>query len=297
MSGRVLVFDTTLRDGEQSPGCSMHGVEKVRLARQLERLGVDVIEAGFPAASIGERESVRAVANEVACTVAALCRTREEDIRAAAKALEGAARPRIHTFIATSDLHLAHKLKMSREEALRQAVAAVRFALTFFPEVEFSAEDASRSDYGFLREVVAAVHEAGAAVVNIPDTVGYALPDEYGEIFAKLTRDVPGEVVLTADVAAPKIDNELREKLNQPVAILDPSVRAANCLNNANITTVGELAQKTEQEMLRYRNFGKKSLNEIKAKLQELGLSLGMKFDPELLKPAAVVEEPQPEKK
>ncbi len=197
MSGRVLIFDTTLRDGEQSPGCSMHGVEKVRLARQLERLGVDVIEAGFPAASVGERESVRAVANEVSCTVAALCRTREEDIRAAAKALEGAAHPRIHTFIATSDLHLAHKLKMPRAEALRQAVAAVRCALTFFPEVEFSAEDASRSDYGFLRDVVAAVHEAGAAIVNIPDTVGYALPDEYGEIFAKLSRDVPG-VTLSA---------------------------------------------------------------------------------------------------
>ena len=192
MNARVAVFDTTLRDGEQSPGCSMTPVEKVRLARQLERLGVDVIEAGFPAASAGERESVAAVAAEVSCTVAALCRTREEDLRAAARALEGAARPRIHTFIATSDLHLTHKLKMTRDEALRQAVAAVGFAKSLAADVEFSAEDASRSDYGFLREVVAAAHEAGANVVNVPDTVGYALPEEYGALFARLCRDVPG---------------------------------------------------------------------------------------------------------
>ncbi len=190
---RIALFDTTLRDGEQSPGCSMTPPEKLRLARQLERLGVDVVEAGFPAASGGERDSVHMVAHEIRnCGVAALCRAKESDIVTTAKALEGAARPRIHTFLATSDIHLAHKLKMSREECLKQAVGAVRLARTLCDDVEFSAEDASRSDYGFLRDVVAAVWEAGATVVNIPDTVGYALPDEYAETIGKLTRDIPG---------------------------------------------------------------------------------------------------------
>lgn len=190
---RITLFDTTLRDGEQSPGCSMTTAEKVRIARQLERLGVDVVEAGFPAASLGERESVRAVAAEIRSTgVAALCRAKESDILATAKALEGAVRPRIHTFIATSDIHLTHKLKISREECLKQAVAAVKLARTFCPDVEFSAEDASRTDYGFLRDVVTAVQEAGAGVVNIPDTVGYAFPEEYAEMVSRLTRDVPG---------------------------------------------------------------------------------------------------------
>jgi 2-isopropylmalate synthase len=258
MSGRVLVFDTTLRDGEQSPGCSMHGLEKVRMARALERLGVDVIEAGFPAASAGERESVKAVAAEVSCIVAALCRTREEDIRAAARALEGAARPRIHTFIATSDLHLAHKLRIGRDEALRQAVAAVRLAQTFFPEVEFSAEDASRSDYGFLRDVVAAAHEAGASVVNIPDTVGYALPDEYGEIFAKLTRDVPG-VTLSA---------HCHDDLGLAVANSLAAVKNGARQVEATINGVGERAGNTSLEEF---------VMALRVRGEALGLSTGVK--------------------
>ena len=260
MSGRVLVFDTTLRDGEQSPGCSMHGLEKVRFARQLERLGVDVIEAGFPAASAGERESVRAVASEVSCTVAALCRTREEDIRLAARALEGAARPRIHTFIATSDLHLAHKLRIGREEALHQAVAAVRFALTFCREVEFSAEDASRSDYGFLRDVVAGVHEAGAAVVNIPDTVGYALPDEYGEIFAKLSRDVPG-VTLSA---------HCHDDLGLAVANSLAAVKNGARQVEATVNGVGERAGNTSLEEF---------VMALRVRGETLGFSTGVKSE------------------
>ena len=193
---RLAVFDTTLRDGEQSPGCSMTPTEKVRFARQLERLGVDVIEAGFPVASSGEWEAVHAVAGEVRrCGVAALARTRPQDIQAAARALEGAARPRLHVFLATSRLHLEHKLRLSPAEALRQAVEGVRLAVALCPEVEFSAEDASRSDYGYLREVLQAVHEAGARVLNVPDTVGYALPAEYAALIGRLRQDIPTAVL------------------------------------------------------------------------------------------------------
>jgi len=193
---RLAIFDTTLRDGEQSPGCSMTPAEKARFARQLERLGVDVIEAGFPVASSGEWEAVHAVAGEVrSCGVAALARTRPEDIRAAARALAGAVRPRLHVFLATSAIHLEHKLRLTHEEALRQAVEGVQQALSLCPEVEFSAEDASRSEYGYLRDVLQAVHAAGASVLNVPDTVGYALPAEYAALIARLRRDLPTAVL------------------------------------------------------------------------------------------------------
>jgi 2-isopropylmalate synthase len=238
-AGRIAVFDTTLRDGEQSPGCSMNRTEKIRLAHQLQRMNVDVIEAGFPVASPGEWESVHAIASEIrGCAIAGLCRTREADITAAAKALAVAARPRIHTFIATSDIHLEHKLRMSRPEVLRQAVEAVKLAKSLAPEVEFSAEDASRSDYGFLREVVAAVHEAGADVVNIPDTVGYAVPDEYGAIFAALVRDVPG-VVLSAHC-----HNDLGLAVANSLAAVRNGARQVE----ATINGVGERAGNTALE-------------------------------------------------
>ncbi|HBL25290.1 MAG TPA: 2-isopropylmalate synthase [Acidobacteria bacterium] len=191
----LTIFDTTLRDGEQSPGCSMHRQEKVALARQLERLGVDVIEAGFPIASPGEAEAVAAVAAEVRyAAVAGLCRTREDDVECAARALAGAVRPRLHVFLATSDLHLEHKLKITRAEALRQVAAAVGHARSLCADVEFSAEDASRSDVAFLTEVLQAAFEAGAGVLNVPDTVGYALPTEYGALFARLVAAIPGAV-------------------------------------------------------------------------------------------------------
>jgi 2-isopropylmalate synthase len=196
MSGRIVVFDTTLRDGEQSPGCSMTPEEKVRLARQLERLGVDVIEAGFPIASPGEVAAVEAVAAEVrTAKVAALARARESDILAAGLALTGAARPVLHTFLATSAIHLKYKLKITPAEALEQAVEGVRFARTLVPEVEFSAEDATRTEYGYLKELLQAVFEAGATTLNVPDTVGYALPHEYAYLVSRLVDDLPGAII------------------------------------------------------------------------------------------------------
>jgi len=189
---RLVFFDTTLRDGEQAPGFSMHVQEKVRLARQLERLGVDIIEAGFPIASEADAEAVREVS--VAVTepvVAALARCATGDINRAGEALRQARRGRIHTFIATSDLHLTHKLRITREAALEAAIAAVRLARTYTDDVEFSAEDALRSDLDYLCQVVEAVIKEGATTVNLPDTVGYSTPDEIGEFFRRIIGRVP----------------------------------------------------------------------------------------------------------
>lgn len=192
MDNHIKIFDTTLRDGEQSPGYSMNRQEKVQLALQLERLGVDVIEAGFPIASDGDYETVRAIGKVVKkSTVAALCRTRKGDLERAVSSLEYAAKPRIHTFIATSDIHLKYKLQQTREEALNSAIEAVRFAKSYCDDVEFSAEDASRSDPQYLIEIFTAVIEAGATTVNVPDTVGYALPWEYGELIQTLQQGIP----------------------------------------------------------------------------------------------------------
>lgn len=193
MNKQIQIFDTTLRDGEQSPGYSMNRDEKIAMAHQLEALRVDVIEAGFPIASDGDFETVRQISREIkGSTIAALCRTREKDIRRAADALEPTDRSRIHTFIATSDIHMKHKLKMSRGQVLEAAGRAVEYASGRCREVEFSAEDASRSDPDFLIDVFTAVIEAGATVINIPDTVGYALPWEYGRLFRRIRRAVPG---------------------------------------------------------------------------------------------------------
>jgi 2-isopropylmalate synthase len=184
---RVRIFDTTLRDGEQAPGFSMNTAEKLRMARQLETLGVDVIEAGFPIASKGDFEAVRAVAKEVrGSTVAGLSRARKEDIEAAAGALEAAARSRIHIFLATSDLHLKYKLRISRAECLENIADMVSFAKPRFAEVEFSAEDASRTEPDFLVTAFKTAADAGATVLNVPDTVGYATPDEYAALFRSL---------------------------------------------------------------------------------------------------------------
>jgi 2-isopropylmalate synthase len=184
---RIHIFDTTLRDGEQSPGFSMNREEKLRLARKIEELGVDVVEAGFPIASPGDLEAVRAVASELKhCRVAALARARQDDVDAALRGLEPAAKPRLHLFLATSDLHLKHKLRISREEALAQIVQMVSFGAAHCENVEFSAEDASRSDIDFLCEVALAAAKAGANVINLPDTVGYSTPEEYGEIFRRV---------------------------------------------------------------------------------------------------------------
>ncbi|HKV48059.1 MAG TPA: 2-isopropylmalate synthase [Candidatus Acidoferrales bacterium] len=180
----VQFFDTTLRDGEQSPGFSMNREEKLKLAHEIEALGVDVLEAGFPIASPGDLDATRAVAAEIkGCRVAALARARQEDVDAALRGLEPAAKPRLHVFLATSDLHLKHKLRINREEALDRIIKMVRFGKQRCEEVEFSAEDASRTDLDYLCQVVLAVIECGATIVNLPDTVGYSTPDEYADLF------------------------------------------------------------------------------------------------------------------
>ncbi|MBW1797333.1 MAG: 2-isopropylmalate synthase [Deltaproteobacteria bacterium] len=197
---RIIIFDTTLRDGEQSPGASMNPAEKLRLAKQLEKLGVDVMEAGFPASSRGDFESVRVIAQKIRnVQITALARTSKDDIDKAWAALRDAARPRIHTFIATSDIHLKHKLNMTRDQVVREAVEAVRYARTFTDNVEFSTEDGTRTDKDFLCKVFGAVIEAGATTVNLPDTVGYAIPNEYAQLIAYVREHTPNihEVVLS----------------------------------------------------------------------------------------------------
>jgi 2-isopropylmalate synthase len=181
---RITVFDTTLRDGEQAPGFSLRTEEKVRLARELDALGVDLIEAGFPIASLDDAEGVKQVAANVRRPViAALARCRPEDVERAGESLKGADRARIHTFIATSDLHLAKKLNITREQCLTHAVAAVKQARGYTDDVQFSAEDATRSDVDFLCRIIEAVIDAGGTTINLPDTVGYSTPDEIHEFF------------------------------------------------------------------------------------------------------------------
>ena len=187
MPEKILIFDTTLRDGEQSPGCSMNLEEKLEMARQLDRLGVDILEAGFPIASPGDFEAVKAIACEVRRPIiAALARASDLDIDRAWAAVKEAARPRIHTFLATSDIHLQYKLRKTRQEILKQIVGAVGYAKTLCPDVEFSPEDAGRTDRNYLAEVCQAAVEAGATVLNLPDTVGYCLEPEYEQMFADI---------------------------------------------------------------------------------------------------------------
>ena len=188
----VRIFDTTLRDGEQAPGFSLRPDEKLRLARQLDLLGVDIIEAGFPIASAADAQAVRTIATEIRRPViACLARCHRADLERAVWAIEPAARSRIHTFIATSDLHLQAKLRMSRDQCLETAVDAVRFARQHTSDVEFSAEDATRSDLEFLCRVIEAVIKAGATTINLPDTVGYSTPDEIREFFRTIRTRVP----------------------------------------------------------------------------------------------------------
>ena len=192
MSEKIHIFDTTLRDGEQSPGCSMNLEEKLKMARQLERLNVDVVEAGFPIASQGDFEAVRAISSEIRePVVAALARAQRLDIERAWEAIAKAHRPRIHTFIATSDIHLKHKLRKTRDQALQDTIQAVRIARDLCEEVEFSAEDATRSDPEFLAAVFEAAIAQGATIINIPDTVGYSIPQEYGPFLADLIARIP----------------------------------------------------------------------------------------------------------
>ncbi|HQD15954.1 MAG TPA: 2-isopropylmalate synthase, partial [Ottowia sp.] len=192
MTDKLIIFDTTLRDGEQSPGASMTRDEKLRIARQLERLRVDVIEAGFAASSNGDFECVKAIAEVIKdSTVCSLSRANDRDIARAAEALKGAARGRIHTFIATSPLHMEKKLRMTPDEVFEQSKLAVRFARNLRDDIEFSAEDGYRSDIDFLARVCEAVIKEGATTINIPDTVGYAIPELYGHFIKTLREKVP----------------------------------------------------------------------------------------------------------
>ncbi len=192
MKDKLIIFDTTLRDGEQSPGASMTKEEKVRIARQLERMRVDVIEAGFPAASPGDFEAVSAVAEAVRdSTVCGLARAIENDIRRAGEALKRAKSGRIHTFIATSPIHMEKKLRMAPDQVLAQAVKAVKWAAEYTDNIEFSPEDAGRSDLDFLCRILEAVIDAGARTLNIPDTVGYSMPEQYGALIRNLRERIP----------------------------------------------------------------------------------------------------------
>ena len=189
---RIVFFDTTLRDGEQSPGCTMHHDEKLRMAHQLATLGVDVIEAGFPIASDGDFNSVRAIAREVhGPRIAALARAKPIDIETAARAVESAGKSRVHTFLSSSDIHLEHQMKMSRAEALDLAGASVRLARSLVEDVEFSPMDATRSDHEFLKQMVQVAVQAGAQTINIPDTVGFSTPEEYGALL-RMLHQMPG---------------------------------------------------------------------------------------------------------
>src|SRR6202042_791531 len=232
----IQIFDTTLRDGEQSPGFSMNRDEKLRLARQLELLGADIIEAGFPIASDGDLEGVRAVATELkSCRVAALARAFRLDIDAALRALEPATHPRLHIFLATSDLHLKYKLRMTREAALAQIGEMVRYGRPQTDEGEFSAEDSSRSDLEYLGQVFEAAAEAGATILNIPDTVGYSTPEEYGAIFRAIAKRVerfPG-IVLSAHC-----HNDLGLAVANSLAAIAAGARQVECTING----IGERA-------------------------------------------------------
>ena len=230
MNDRLIVFDTTLRDGEQSPGASMTAEEKIRIARQLERLKVDVIEAGFPAASPGDFDAVEKVANTVRQSViCALARANARDVGLAADALEAAAQPRIHTFIATSPIHMKEKLRMSPSEVLDQAVLSVKQARNSTDDVEFSPEDAGRSEPDFLCRILEAVIDAGATTINIPDTVGYTMPSQFGQLIRSLIDRIPN-----SDRAVFSVDchNDLGLAVANSLAAVLNGARQVECTIN-----------------------------------------------------------------
>ncbi|MEW6487219.1 MAG: 2-isopropylmalate synthase [Thermodesulfobacteriota bacterium] len=238
----VIIFDTTLRDGEQSPGASMNTEEKLRVAQALERLKVDVIEAGFPISSPGDFEAVKLIAEKVrGLQVAGLARANRADIDRAWEALKGGANPRIHTFLATSPIHMQHKLRLGPDQVLEQAVEAVKHACKYTSNVEFSAEDAVRSELDFLCRVVEAVIAAGATTVNIPDTVGYAIPSEFGEMMRSLVERVPniGKAVLSVHC-----HNDLGLAVSNSLAAVQAGARQVECTING----IGERAGNTSLE-------------------------------------------------
>lgn len=239
---RVYIFDTTLRDGEQSPGCSMTTPEKLRMAGQLVDLGVDILEAGFPIASEGDFEAVDAVSKQYPWVqVAALARSCTLDVERAARALHHAKRPRIHTFIATSDIHLKYKLRRSRQQVLEDACAAVSLARNYTDDVEFSAEDATRTDLEYLDEICRAVVEAGARTVNLPDTVGYSVPEEYAELIAHIARMLGDRAVVSVHC-----HDDLGLAVANSLAAVQAGARQVECTING----IGERAGNAALEEL-----------------------------------------------
>src|SRR5579859_679375 len=234
MTERVYIFDTTLRDGEQSPGCSMTVPEKLRMARKLVELGVDILEAGFPIASEGDFEAVEAISREYPwAQVAALARSCTLDVERAAKSLRHARRPRIHTFIATSDIHLKFKLKKSQQQVLDEAVAAVELARSYTDDVEFSAEDASRTDLDYLEQISRAVVAAGARTVNLPDTTGYSVPEEYAALIGRIARALGDSAIVSVHC-----HDDLGLAVANSIAAVQAGARQVECTING----IGERA-------------------------------------------------------
>ena len=233
---RLFFFDTTLRDGEQSPGCSMTRDEKLTLAHGLADLGVDILEAGFAVSSEGDFNSIADIARSVrGPRIASLARARKQDIELAARAVEPAEKSRVHVFLASSDLHLQYKLKISREEALAQVNESVRLARSYVDDVEFSPEDATRSDRDFLCQMVTVAVEAGATTINVPDTVGYTTPDEYGNLFRMLRERVPGAENV---IFSSHCHNDLGLAVANSLAAIEAGVRQVECTING----IGERA-------------------------------------------------------
>jgi 2-isopropylmalate synthase len=233
-TSRVHIFDTTLRDGEQAPGCSMTVSEKVRMAHKLSELGVDIMEAGFPIASTGDFEAVRSVSRAVPAKIAALARCTAADVERAAEALSGAkAPPRIHVFLATSDIHLKYKLKKNRAQVLEEAARAVELARKHVDDVEFSAEDGGRTEVSYLIDVAKAVVAAGASTVNIPDTVGYAIPEEYGPLIGQVARALGSSAVVSVHC-----HNDLGLAVANSLAAIQHGARQVECTVNG----IGERA-------------------------------------------------------
>ena len=261
---RVRIFDTTLRDGEQSPGASMNMVEKLEMARALAALGVDVIEAGFPIASVGDFEAVRAIAAEVTgASVCGLARCNERDIDRAWEAIQFAQKPRIHVFLATSAIHREHKLRMSKAQIIDKAVESVRRAKSYCSDIEFSPEDAARTELEFLCEVVQAAIAAGATTVNIPDTVGYATPLQYGTVIRTLKERVPN---IEQAIISTHCHDDLGLAVANSLAVVEAGARQVECTING----IGERA-------------GNASLEEVvmalKTRFDYYGLTTGIKTE------------------
>jgi len=234
MANRVYIFDTTLRDGEQSPGCSMTVPEKLQLGRKLVELGVDILEAGFPIASEGDFEAVDAVSREFSWVqVAALARANRLDVERAAESLKHARRPRIHTFLATSEIHLKYKLKKSQQQVLDEACAAVELARNYTDDVEFSAEDATRTDWDFLERISRAVVAAGARTVNLPDTVGYSVPEEYGALIGRMVKALGDSAIVSVHC-----HDDLGLAVANSIAAVQAGARQIECTING----IGERA-------------------------------------------------------